>query len=537
MFDTNFSNLDLSIVVVYLSFTVFIGIYVNRHIHNSAGYLVGGRATGTALNIATLIGTELGLVTVMYAAADGFQGGFAYFMTPLIWGVVTLLIGVTGFGVVRMRRLKLTTIPEYFQRRYSRRVRITAGTMCFIAGVLNMSIFPKMGATFITFATGNGDVEDVESIIKIITTVLIVLVLIYTMLGGMVAVIVTDYMQFVVLGLGLVLGLFFCFSLPELGWSQVVNNWHASKGDAAFDPLTSSRYGLPYLILQAVVAVYATICWSPNATRCLTTDSEETTRRTYLFASAGLFARFAIPGLWGVLAFSYLTLPGGPDGLAEFFSLEAIAEDGSRAAQGMPLLLGKISPSGFLGIIMAGLMAAFMSTHDSYLLSWASIASQDIVAPLLGRELTNRQSIWCTRAFIMIIGVFLVIVGIWFSLPDDIWPYLFVTGSIFLNGAAPALLGGMYWRRASSTGALIGLLSGFGAIAALYDKALQRQVAAWCGFVDAQGVTDATQVTAYVNQATITLASCVFSIVLFVAGSLLFPDAESKFDSSGVSET
>jgi len=163
MFDTNFSNLDLGIVVVYLSFTVFIGIYVNRHIHNSAGYLVGGRATGTALNIATLIGTELGLVTVMYAAADGFQGGFAYFMTPLIWGVVTLLIGVTGFGVVRMRRLKLTTIPEYFQRRYSRRVRITAGTIGFIAGVLNMSIFPKMGATFITFATGNGDVEDVES--------------------------------------------------------------------------------------------------------------------------------------------------------------------------------------------------------------------------------------------------------------------------------------------------------------------------------------------------------------------------------------
>ena len=357
------------------------------------------------------------------------------------------------------------------------------------------------------------------------------------MLGGMVAVIVTDYMQFVVLGLGLVLGLFFCFSLPELGWSQVVNNWHASKGDAAFDPLTSSRYGLPYLILQAVVAVYATICWSPNATRCLTTDSEETTRRTYLFASTGLFARFAIPGLWGVLAFSYLTLPGGPDGLAEFFSPEAVAEDGSRAAQGMPLLLGKIIPSGFLGIIMAGLMAAFMSTHDSYFLSWASIASQDIVAPLLGRELTNRQSIWCTRAFIMIIGVFLVIVGIWFSLPDDIWPYLFVTGSIFLNGAAPALLGGMYWRRASSTGALIGLLSGFGAIVALYDQALQRQVATWCGFVDAQGVTDATQVTAYVNQATITLASCVLSIMLFVVGSLLFPDAESKFDSSGVSET
>ena len=157
MFHTQFTYLDAVIVIAYLVGTVLLGLYVNRHIHNSAGYLVGGRAAGTALNTATFIGTELGLVTVMYTAMEGFQAGFSYFMTPLIWAVITLLIGITGIGVVRMRRLKLTTIPEYFERRYGRGVRITAGIICFISGVINMSPFPKMGATFLTFATGMGE--------------------------------------------------------------------------------------------------------------------------------------------------------------------------------------------------------------------------------------------------------------------------------------------------------------------------------------------------------------------------------------------
>ena len=97
-------------------------------------------------------------------------------------------------------------------------MRVTGGVICALAGILNMGLFPKMGATFITFATGLGDsAGDAELTVNVITSLLIVLVLVYTVLGGMVAVIVTDYVQFVVLSLGLGAGPVDLFLKPRIG--------------------------------------------------------------------------------------------------------------------------------------------------------------------------------------------------------------------------------------------------------------------------------------------------------------------------------
>ena len=53
-----------------------------------------------------------------------------------------MVIGATGFGIAPMRRMKLTTITEYFEHRYNRNVRLVAGMICLLAGVLNMGVFP-----------------------------------------------------------------------------------------------------------------------------------------------------------------------------------------------------------------------------------------------------------------------------------------------------------------------------------------------------------------------------------------------------------
>jgi len=512
-----------------------LGVYVNRYIHSSADYLIGGRAAGTSLSIATLIGTELGLVTLMYSAAEGFAGGFAYLVTPLIWGLVALVIGLTGLGIGRMRRLRLTTIPEFFERRYNRRVRIVAGTLCLVAGVLNMSIFPKMGAVFLTYATGYGGQEEVETIIKVITTTLILLVLLYTILGGMVAVIVTDYVQFTILSLGMLMGLAFCLSKPELNWESIVATWHTTRGEGAFSPISSPRYGWGYLLCQTVFAAAAIICWAPNATRSLTTTSEKTTRDAYAFSSFGLFARFAIPGLWGILAFAFFQLADGPLGLSEYFNDASLEEFPGRSVQAMPLLLGKVLPTVWLGMLIAGLMAAFMSTHDSYLLAWATVATNDIFAPLFGRKLSSRESVFTTRLSIVVIGIFLIGVGIWYELPDDVWPFLFITGTIYLSGASTALLGGMYWRRASSTGALFALMGGLLAILALFERQFQKYLAMTLGYVADDGTVLIEEVSHYVNGNTITVACFAMCALLFVIGSLLFPD-EKTIDSLSHSE-
>jgi hypothetical protein len=88
--------------------------------------------------------------------------------------------------------MELTTIPEFFERRYSREARVVSGAICAFAGILNMGLFPKMGAVFLTYASGLGtNTENAELIVNAITTILILLVLVYTVSGGMVAIIVT----------------------------------------------------------------------------------------------------------------------------------------------------------------------------------------------------------------------------------------------------------------------------------------------------------------------------------------------------------
>ncbi|KKK92757.1 hypothetical protein LCGC14_2699750, partial [marine sediment metagenome] len=134
---SNFTPWDWAIVAVYLAGTVAIGLYVNRYIRSMDDYVVAGRSLKSFLAIATMVGTELGLVTVMYAAQMGFTGGFAAFHIGLAAGVVALIVGLTGFIVVPLRSMGVMTIPEYYERRFGRGVRILGGLLLAVAGILN----------------------------------------------------------------------------------------------------------------------------------------------------------------------------------------------------------------------------------------------------------------------------------------------------------------------------------------------------------------------------------------------------------------
>ena len=118
----------------------------------------------------------------------------------------------------------------------------------------------------------------------------------------------------------------------------------------------------------------------------------------------------------------------------------------SHPDQAMPLLLGKIVPSGLLGILVAGLMAAFMSTHDSYFLCWSSVITRDVIGPLRKRPLSEKSQIRITRVLIVLIGAFLLWWGIWYELPESVWGYMAVTGTVYLGGAGGGRRGSGRWR-------------------------------------------------------------------------------------------
>ena len=89
---TNFTRLDWAIVIVYPVISLGIGLYVRKFIRNMNDFVVAGRGLGVCLGIATMTGTELGLITVMYSAQKGFTGGFSAFHIAVAAGVVTFVV-------------------------------------------------------------------------------------------------------------------------------------------------------------------------------------------------------------------------------------------------------------------------------------------------------------------------------------------------------------------------------------------------------------------------------------------------------------
>ena len=458
---TNFTPLDWVIVVVYLLLSVGVAFFVKRYAGNMTNFVSAGRAVGTWLGIATLTGTEMGLITVMYSAQKGFTSGFAAFHIGVIAGIVAFLIGVTGFIVVRLRAHEVLTIPEYYEKRFGRRTRILGGIMLAFGGLLNMGLFLKVGAMFIVGITGM--VPDSVAV-NTVMVVLLVLVLVYTVIGGMISVVITDYIQFVILSVGLLVAGW--LAIESVEWDNLFETVRTYKGEAGFNPVAAdSSFGFEYVAWMFFLGIVNCALWPTAVARALAMESTTALKRQYTWSSISFAIRMIIPNLLGVCAFVFV-MTKSPDLQAVFFPEEADvkAVDNLYA---MPIFLGRILPAGLIGLITAAMIAAFMSTHDGYLLCWSTVITQDIIAPLFKERLDNPTRIKITRVLIVLIGLYILYWGLFYTGEEDIWDYMAVTGAIYFTGAFSLLFGGLYWHRASSTGAVLALLVGITAVLGL----------------------------------------------------------------------
>lgn len=501
---TNFSTVDWVIVGVYLLATIVAGLYVKKYVKNMSDYVVAGRSLNSYLSIATMLGSEIGLVTVMYAAQKGFAGGLAAFYIGVLGGVLCFVVGLTGLFVVPLRRLGVMTIPEFYEMRFGRGVRVLGGTILALTGVLNMGMFLRAGATFLTGLTGMSDTTHVN----IVMTVLVLIVLAYTVLGGMLSVVVTDYLQFVVLAVGMVVACL--FALRAAGWTNVVNAVQSVHGEGGFDPVKGFGWGE---IAQnaLIVGIVSTAVWPTAVMRAVATRDPGVVRRLYLWSSIGFMTRWIIPQFLGVCALAYLW--NDPRAHATFFSADGkVITDTSLAA--MPLFLSQILPVGIIGLVLAGMIAAQMSTDSSYVLCWSSVLVEDVIVPAMDQKLSDRARIRLTRIVMLLIGAFLLIWSLWYPLSEHLWDYLAVTGAIYFTGAIALLTGGLYWRRASTAGAYMALLSGGLAVFAL--PTLRKAI----------GLTHLNFGFARVElkEWIIILGVTALSLVLMFLGSIAFPN-------------
>ena len=506
--DTNFNTIDWIIVILYPMISLGIGIFVSKFIKNMNDFVCAGKGLRTALGVATLTGTELGLITVMYSSQKAFNGGFATFHIALIAGVVTFFVGVSGLFLYRLREMEVLTIPEFYERRFDKKTRILGGIMMAVGGILNMGLFLKIGSMFIVGITGLSESSWALSAVMVF---LISLVLIYTCLGGMVAVVIADYVQFVVLSFGMLLATY--LAINNLGWNNIFNTIAEVKKEAGFNPtIEGSGFGIEYIMFVVFIGLVGCAIWPTSVSRALSANSPKTVKKQFTLASISYMVRFLLPYFWGICAFVWIMKEGGALKEAFFPTKEGVEAVSNLYA--MPMYLGRILPAGIIGLITAAMLAAFMSTHDSYLLCWSSVLTQDVIAPIMGDKLTPKKRIIIARVLIVLIGFYVLAWGLLYKGSLDIFDYMGVTGAIYFAGAFALLLGGLYWKRASSTGAFLALLAGSSAILGLGP--IQNLIKETCNIT--------------ITAPRATLTSIALTTVAMIVGSLLFPDKKSNAD-------
>jgi SSS family solute:Na+ symporter len=285
-------------------------------------------------------------------------------------------------------------------------------------------------------------------------TVLLAGVTLYTIMGGMLSVLITDFLQFVVMSVGLIV--ITILLLTHVGWGALVGSVQAHYGEGGFNPFANASMGWSYVIFNAFLNTAAALTWQTQIARILASKDARTGQRVYTGTAFFFVARFLIPGLWGIAALATLT----PD-LA-----------GGNSLLAMPRLLAQVVPAGLMGLLIAAMLAADMSTDSSYMLTWGGVIYNDILAPFRKKVWSEKRGLYWNRVIIGCVGVFLLIYGLWYKLEGDLWTYLGLTGSIYLSSMSVLLIACVYWKQANSWGAAAAIF--FGALLPIVTLVLQK---------------------------------------------------------------
>ena len=483
---TNFSwPIDGTIVGIYLIVTMIAGLAVRKYVGKAEDFLVAGREMKVYLGIASLAATEFGIITCMYTAQGGYTQGFAGAFPGIAQFLAMLLIGLTGFCVKPLRDSGAMTIPELFEKRFGKNIRWLAGVVIVLGGLLNMGVFLKIGGQFLIACTDLtfGGMDQYYAIM-LMMGILLLMVCVYTILGGMLSVLVTDFLQFVVMSAGLLVVT--VLILKNIGWEKLVDTVQINHGDAGFNPFSNSG-GWSYIVFQLMIQTAATLTWQTTIARLLAAKDTKTGQKVYTRTSFFFVCRWLIPGLWGIAALATIgwkpTADLNKTELDQLNSISptlvtrietskigsptqavtqeeisqipntALTKINDASINAMPKFLGTFLPIGLMGILVAAMLAADMSTDSSYMLGWASVIFNDIISPFRKKKMSDKQAILWSRCIVALIGIYLFVFGLVYTPSGNVWEYLSLTGTVYLSSMSVLLIACCYWKHANNWGA------------------------------------------------------------------------------------
>lgn len=434
------SGLDWVVIVVYFLITFGVAIWATVRERRSAGttqdYFLAGRNAGWFLVGGSLFASNIGSEHLVGLAGTGAASGVAVAQFEILASLILLILG--WVFVPFYLASGVFTMPEFLERRYSTGARWYLAVISIIAYVLT-----KIS---VTIAAG-GIVFEALMGIDFWTGALVVVVItgIYTIFGGLRAVLYTDLMQmFVLIGGAIAVTL---VGLNELG------GWGAMKeavGPGFMDmwkPATDPNFPWTGILLGApILGVWYWCTDQFIVQRTLAAKNEDHARRGTIFAGylklLPLFI-FVVPGL---IAYA----------LSKSGRIQLAAPD-----QALPTLVGSLLPAGLRGLVVAGLMAALMSSLSSVFNSTSTLVTIDVYKKLRPQSSERQLVLFGQVITAVLVGLGLLWIPVMKLISGQLYQYLQSVQAYISPPIAAVFLLGVLSKRLNAKGAMAALLAGF----------------------------------------------------------------------------
>jgi len=415
---------DLIVIALYMAGMIGIGWFARRRAQTESDYLVAGRRLGPMLYAGTLAALVMGGGATLGGIGLGYQHGLSG-----VWLVFSMASGVALISLLLaplINRLRVYTVSQMLELRYG-------GGHAMISGIV-MLAYTLMIAVTSTIAYGA--IFSVLFDIGKVPAILIgsSVVILYSALGGMWSITLTDFVQFVIKTISI-----FFILLPIALWRA--GGFEGLTAHLPADAFSFTKIGganiFTYIVLYVPTMVIGQDLWQ----RVFTARSDRIARWAGLGAAAYCF----LYGLAGALI-----------GMAA----KVLLPDITARDQVYTQIVRHVLPEGLSGLVVAGALAAIMSTSSGALIATATVAKEDILRafrrPSTG-TLTQAEEVHGSRKLVVGFGV--VMAGIACAL-QDVVSALTIASDILVGGLLVAVIGGMVWKRATAFGALASIISG-----------------------------------------------------------------------------
>ena len=495
----NLTLIDWLIVALVLGGMIYSVRMTKGLMKSVTDFLSAGRTAGRyVLSVSSGV-AGLGAISIVMFMEMGFVAGFALSWWGLSQGIIILAITMSGWVIYRFRMTRSLTLAQFFEKRYSRNFRIFAGIVAFFAGILNFGIFPAVGAQFFINYCGLPETFLGIPMYPLIMILLLGVALYFVYTGGQIAVIIADFFQgvFVTIVLfGIALFLFFSISWDQVSESleqtplklarqeiadlkvedsfrqlseeeqnkkifDINNKYENSSRINPFKTSHVEDFNFWYFLIGIIGVMYGTLGWQGSQGYNSSAKSAHEAKMGSVLAGfrglpQGLFM-FLVP----VLVYVFMNHPDY-QAVADSVnsSMSGLSTDTLRSQMRAPFVLSEVLPVGLLGAFAALMLAAFISTHDTYLHSWGSIFIQDVIMPFREKPFDKDTHIKVLRYSIFGVAVFIFLFSLLFSQSQKIALYFAVTAAIFSGGCGAVIIGGLYWDRGTTAAAWTAMIVG-----------------------------------------------------------------------------